>query len=200
MKPKSRILAITGNIATGKSLISQIVSDEYGFQKINADTIGHEMLLIPKIRNRIIRHFGPDILKNGEIDRKTLGNIVFSERSQLETLNSIVHPALIAEADARIKHAIKEGFHVVFEAAILFEAAIEERFEHILLTVCHPEEQIKRLVERNNITKEAALKIINSQIPQIEKIKKAEYIVDTTFGPLSFKKNLELTIRDFLEK
>ncbi len=196
----AQLITITGNIATGKSYITNILHAEYGFSVINADYIGHALLNDEEIKKELISAFGSLIAPLNVVDRKILGNIVFNDKNALQILNKIVHPLLFSSAETLINNNLKNNINTVFEAAIIFEAGLEKRFKPLILTVCHPEEQLKRLVERNNFSKSEALSIINAQIPQEKKLQHADFVIDTTFGLLSFRKNLLLIVENIMNQ
>ncbi len=197
---KIEAVALTGNIATGKSYVANILEKQYGFFLIDADKIGHEVLRFPEIIEKIVEVFGSKVFSNNQIDRKTLGTVVFKDSEKLEQLNAIVHPKLKEISLQRIDKGINEGRNVIFEAAILFEVGWNDLFDTTIVTVCHPQIQVERIIERNNFSKEKANNIINSQMAQAEKIRKSTYVIDTSFGPDAYIKNLELIAKDIHEK
>ncbi|MGI6393479.1 MAG: dephospho-CoA kinase [bacterium] len=189
-KAKNRVVALTGGIATGKSVVSKHLSTHHGFTVINADIVGHEVLQEPDVAEKIRLSFGEDTIENKEINRKKLGKIVFSDPSKLSLLNSIVHPLLIAKALEKILSTPPEA-KIVFEAAVLIEAGWHKHFNKVIVTTCSPEIQLKRVMERDKLSKEEALKIISSQIPQSERAQFADYIVDTSKGLQSVTAKLD---------
>ncbi len=180
-KKKSKVWALTGSIATGKSTVSKYLSENFGIKILDADLVGHEVLKEERIIQSIAQVFGKEVIKNGSIDRKLLGEMVFSDRSKLAVLNSIVHPELIKSAMAEIKTLSQSG-PVIFEAAILIEAGWHEHFEKIIITTCDKDVQLKRVMERNGFTLEEAQARVSSQLTIDEKIKFGDYIIDTTKG------------------
>jgi len=98
------IIGITGSIGSGKTTAAKIFS-KYHYTRIDADEIGHELLKSnKKIKNKLITYFGNEIIgKNGNIDRKKLGGIVFNDKNELKKLNSIMHPLIINEIKNKIK-------------------------------------------------------------------------------------------------
>ncbi len=180
-KVKSNVTALTGAIATGKSVVSKYLSQNYGFVIIDADKIGHEVLQEPDIIKIIKEEFGETVIREGAVNREKLGRIVFSDPSKLVLLNSIVHPRLISRAIQMIE-SIPSDTPVIFEAAVLIEAGWHKYFDRIIITTCSPDIQIKRVVTRDGLSEEAALNIIASQISYDERYAFADYIVDTSEG------------------
>lgn len=178
---RSNIAALTGAIATGKSVVSNYFHKNYGFTVVDADKIGHEVLKMPDIIKIIHQEFGETVIRDGQVNREKLGKIVFSNPFKLSLLNSIVHPRLI-EKSLEIIDKIPDNQPVIFEAAVLIEAGWHKYFDTIIITTCSPDIQIKRVVARDGISEQDALKIIVSQISYDERYAFADFIVDTSEG------------------
>jgi dephospho-CoA kinase len=180
-KVKSNVTALTGAIATGKSVVSKYLSQNYGFVIIDADKIGHEVLQEPDIIKIIKEEFGETVIREGVVNREKLGRIVFSDPAKLMLLNSIVHPGLISKAIQMIENIPSET-PVIFEAAVLIEAGWHKYFDRIIITTCSPDIQMKRVMKRDGLNETDALSIIASQISYDERYAFADYIVDTSEG------------------
>ena len=179
---KSRVVAaLTGSIATGKTVVLDYFRDNLGFKVVSADSVGHEILKNAEIIEKIGRTFGADVIKNGEIDRKVLGKIVFSDKAQLLKLNEITHPAILQKTFEIIDEISKKS-PVILEAAILIEAGWHKYFKTVMLTWCKPEIQLDRLMTRDNISEEEAKKRISSQMSFEAKKPFATHIIDTSYG------------------
>lgn len=192
------LLAITGNIATGKSYVAEILRRDHDFAHVNADEIGHRVLRLPEVKEALRAPFGDTIFAGGEVDRRRLGTVVFGDPAKLATLNAVTHPLIIERAQGEVTALLEAGHRVLFEAAVLFEAGWERHFPATLLTVCHESEQMERLIRRNLCTADEALRIIRAQMPQDEKLDRAAYVIDTTHGPRAFRKTLELIVKDIV--
>jgi len=181
-KTKNKVVAaLTGSIATGKTVVLNYFRDNLGFQVVSADSVGHEVLKTQEIIGKIGATFGEDVIKNGEIDRKILGKIVFSDKAELEKLNQITHPAILQKT-SEIIDEISQTSPVILEAAILIEAGWYKYFDTVMLTWCKPEIQLNRLMTRDNITEEEAEKRIASQMSFEAKKPFATHIIDTSYG------------------
>jgi len=192
-----KILAVTGNIATGKSYVAEIISRDFAYAHVDADKLGHRALALPDVRRELRAAFGDGIfLADGSVDRRALGALVFGDREKLATLNAIAHPRIIAAAREEVRQLSEAGHRVLFEAAVLFEAGWGKEFPAVILTICHEAEQAERLMRRLGCLPEEALRIIRAQMPQDEKIDRATYVVDTTHGPRAFRRTLELIMKD----
>jgi len=166
------IVGITGGIASGKSLVAKYFRDN-GITVINADTIGHEILLQEDVKKKIISRFGDSILKDGNIDRKKLGKIVFEDIEKLRILNAIVHPVLIQEIFLRIDQCADSM--VVIDAALLFQWNMNEVCTYVILVTAPKKVRISRLEKNNHLTHEEAEDRINAQQEFPEKL--ADFII-----------------------
>ncbi len=194
------LVAVTGNIATGKSYVAEIIRRDYDFAHVDADKIGHQILALPEVKSEIRARFGNAVFAgNGEVDRKALGALVFGDAAGLSALNAITHPRIIAAAREEVQTLLEAGHRVLFEAAVLFEAEWEREFPVTLLTICHEEEQVARLIRRLSCLPDEARRIIAAQMPQDEKIDRATYVIDTTHGPRAFRRTLDLIMKDILQ-
>jgi dephospho-CoA kinase len=178
-------IGLTGGIASGKSYVLGLLR-ELGCEVIDADTIAHGVIEPgqPAFQG-IIDHFGREVLDaDGKIDRARLGAIVFKDPSQRARLNSIVHPRVFeaqerwfAEVEERDPDAI-----AVVDAALMIEAGSYRRYDKLIVVHCRPDLQLQRLMARNNLSREEASARISSQMPTEEKLKYADFAVDTSNG------------------
>lgn len=175
------LAGLTGGIASGKSVVSRLFREE-GAHIIDADQIAHEVIA-PKGRawENIVDVFGKGILlPDGSIDRKVLGAIVFDDPEKREQLNAIVHPRVFAEEEKRRKEIEKENPHavVLFDVPLLIETGSYELMDKVILVYVDKALQIKRLMERDHLSKEESLKRIAAQMPLVKKKPYADYIID----------------------
>ncbi|MFL6415732.1 MAG: dephospho-CoA kinase [Bryobacteraceae bacterium] len=175
-------VGLTGGYASGKSFVAAELA-RLGCILIYADELGHKVLLPGgDAYEQTAQAFGPAILSgDGSIDRKKLGQIVFSSPELLNKLTDIVHPAvfrleadLLAEAQRKNPNAI-----AVIEAAILIETGRYKVFDRLILTACSEATQIARGMARDGLGPEAVKARIGKQLPLHEKKKYADYVVDT---------------------
>ena len=177
------IVALTGGIATGKSVAARVL-EELGCYVHHTDKIAHELMEPEKPAWReIVDYFGEEILNNDKtINRFKLGSIVYSDRKKRLSLNKIVHPLVSEKRKEIIQSLEKNGHYKIFvsEAALTIEAGFVEFFDRIVVVYCEKEIQIKRLMERDQISRSEALKKLKSQKDPEEKIKYADYTIDTS--------------------
>ncbi len=167
-------IAITGSIACGKSTVTNYLINK-GYYVVDADKIGHEILLDEQIKNELKAVFGEVIFENGEVDRKKLGEIVFNNEKSLNILNSIVHPK-IKEV---ISNKLNVGMELVFlDIALLYESNFVDLVDKVIVVDVDEKTQLERLMLRNNFTEEEAKKRIASQMSSSQKVKLADYVID----------------------
>jgi dephospho-CoA kinase len=176
-------VGLTGGLASGKSFVGRTLA-ELGCLLIQADELGR-LVQEPggEAYGDIVREFGPEILKqDGSIDRRRLGAIVFQDADRLMRLNGLVHPHVrerrrnLEEAFARSDpHGI-----AVTEAAILIETGSYRDYDGLIVATCRPEQQVERAMARDHLTREEVLDRMRRQMPLEEKLKYADYVIDTS--------------------
>jgi len=175
------VIGLTGGILSGKSTISGMLAEK-GAIIIDADKIGHEAYKpYTKTWQELRDAFGDGILKkNGEIDRKRLGEIVFADPDTLIRLNRIVHPRMremVREEIDCLKGKVVDV--VVLEAAVLIEAGWTDMVDEVWVAVAPEQVVVKRLKERGGLSEEQARARIRSQISAEERAKHADIKIDT---------------------
>ncbi|MBI4377872.1 MAG: dephospho-CoA kinase [Nitrospinae bacterium] len=177
------LIGLTGGIATGKSLVSKTLK-ELGAYIIDADKISREVVEpYTPAWTEIVEFFGRDVLNNdGKINRKKLGEIVFNDPVKKKRLEEIVHPVVIEEENRRIAEykKINPDAIVVIDAALLIEAGGHLRVDTLIVVYSDRETQIKRLCERDELSRGDAEKRIDSQMPLNEKIKGADFVINNS--------------------
>lgn len=191
-------IGLTGSIGTGKSTVSKLLR-ERGIAVIDADLLAREIVKKgQECLNDLKNVFGNQVLtSDGELDRKKLGQIVFSDDSKLELLNSVTHPHIRRRMKAQMNELESKNNKVlVLDIPLLFEAKMEDLVDIILVVFAKEEIQIKRIMERDNCTQEEAMRIIKAQISQQDKISKSDYTIDNS-GTIE---ELKEKLNGFLEK
>jgi dephospho-CoA kinase len=175
-------IGLTGGIATGKSTVTGLIESR-GFVVIDADQISHELTQLAEPGYlQVLSHFGNDILEPSlRIDRKKLGQIIFSSPEHKQALENILHP-LIQERVQELKQSYEDaGKSVLFyDVPLLFENNLAFQFDSVLMVWCQEDVQLKRLMKRNNLSQEEALQRIRAQMPMPEKIKNSTYCIDNS--------------------
>ena len=177
------IIGITGSIACGKSTVSGYLKSK-GYVVIDADKIGHEALDDDYVKEKLILAFGNEILEDNKINRQKLGELVFGNSSNLNVLNSIIHPEIRKKILEKIdKNNDKELIFI--DVALLFEAKFDDLVDKIIVVYVDKNTQLTRLMKRNSISKKEALSRIVSQMSPIEKAKLGDYTVNNNLDVIN---------------
>lgn len=167
-KKKNQKIAITGSIACGKSEAINYLKS-LGLNIIETDKLVHLLYEDKKVIN-IIKNTFNDVITEGKVDRKKLAKIIFTDNNEKIKLENIIHPM--------IRNIIAKQTNTVFvEIPLLFESHMEDLFDVIICITVDTNTQIDRLMKRNNITKEDALVLINSQMKKEDKEKLSDYVI-----------------------
>jgi len=185
---------LTGSIAVGKSFVSSVFA-ELGCHVLDADRTAREVVAPGSAGLRAVADaFGREVLQaDGTLDRAKLGAIVFTDETKRTHLNAILHPLIIEAQDDWLRRCAAQdpqGVGIV-DAALMIETGSYKRFDKLIVVYCRPELQLERLVKRDGLTAEEAGRRIASQMPQEEKKRYADYLIDTSGG---FEETREQTI------
>lgn len=179
------LIGLTGNIATGKSTVAGMLAD-LGAMTIDADKVAHHVMRpgTPAYAE-IVETFGPGspggtqiLTPDGDIDRKQLGRLVFADQEALARLEAIVHPATLKAIDERI--AVTSADVVVIEAIKLIESGLADRCDSVWVTTCRKEQQIARIVEDRDLSRDEARQQVEAQRPPEERIARADVVIDNS--------------------
>lgn len=171
-------LAITGNIASGKTLVESFFKEK-GILTLDTDEIVHK------------------ILDKYKIDRKKLGNIVFNDKKKLIKLEKILHPRVKKIMDKFFEDNKNEKI-IVVSVPQLYESGWEVFFDYVLLVTADDKIRKERLIKRNNFSEEEAQKRLDAQMPQEEKIGKADFVIDNSKSIENTKVQLEKVLGNLL--
>jgi dephospho-CoA kinase len=176
MKGQIFLIGLTGNIATGKSAVAQMLAD-LGAYVIDADEVAHEVMQPGGAAySAVVEAFGRGILAaDGTIDRTKLGAIVFRDPAALRRLEAAVHPATIAEVGRRIVAA--DEAVVVVEAIKLIEAGMHRAYDALWVVTAPRALQIERLMAARGMSEQDAALRIDAQPPQAEKAALADTVI-----------------------
>jgi dephospho-CoA kinase len=175
-----RIVGLTGNIATGKSAVRQML-ESLGATAIDADAVARDVVQPgqPALA-QIVQEFGSSLLNaNGTLNRQALGDIVFGNPERLKALEAITHPAVRAAIRTRIQLLPPETI-VVLEMIKLFESGWSSQCTQVWVTHCPEDVQRERLMRGRGLTEAAARTRIAAQSPQAEKLARADVAIDTS--------------------
>ncbi len=192
---EKKIIVLTGGIATGKTAVAQML-EELGAYIVDTDHIAHEIVkpnsdTLKKIKevwgNKVIN-------KDGTLNRKALGKIIFSSKKDRKILNSIMHPKIREVMQNQIKNAPKKVVVVVIP--LFFETSTPIKYDEVWLVYCPESMQIERLIKRDGITPKDAKMRIKAQIPIEEKVKRADKIIDNSNSLEDTRKIVESLWKD----
>jgi len=183
---KVLLIGLTGGIASGKSTVAGFLK-EMGSVIIDFDILARQVVMPgEKAWAEIVEYFGDDILlDNREIDRKKISRIVFFETEKRKILEGFTHPAIGEAFIMEVAKISSSGDNVIIQAVVplLIECNMQELFNAITLVYIPMEKQVLRLTERDEITRDRAMNIINAQMPINEKIRYADYVINND-GPI----------------
>ncbi|MDG1990583.1 MAG: dephospho-CoA kinase [Dehalococcoidia bacterium] len=188
------IVGLTGGIASGKSYAAEYFI-KMGARSLNCDVLGHESYKKGSLSYiKIVSTFGSDILDdNDEIDRRSLGPIVFSDSKKMDQLTSITWPAI--KDLIRIKlndfNVDDPNSIIMLEAAVLLEAGWDDLVDEILVIYAPVESVIKRIKSRDNIDENQAKDRINSQLSNEQRLKSANSSIENAGELVDFQNNLD---------
>ena len=192
-------VGLTGSIAVGKSFVCEVLR-ELGAFVLDADQTARDVVAPgSKGLALIAEKFGREVLtESGELDRARMGAIVFADETKRQLLNSIVHPLVFEAQDAWLAEKERENERgvAVVDAALMIESCGYKRFTKLIVVWCEPQIQLQRLMMRNNLSEAEAVKRIRAQLPQEEKKRYADFLIDTSGG---FESTRRRTIEVFEE-
>lgn len=169
-------IVLTGGISTGKSTVAQMFADD-GFEIIDADSVAHEVL--EREKEAVAKAFGKDLIKEGRINRKALGALIFADRQKRRQLEAILHPLIREEIYTLAKNLEQKGYPYIVDIPLFFETQ-GYPIDKVVVVYAPKEIQLKRLMQRDGYNMQEALARIEAQMPIDEKRAKATYVIDNT--------------------
>lgn len=171
-------IGLTGGIGTGKSTVAELFR-ALGAPVIDADQISHEVTAPgSQGETKILEVFGDRLPSRTSLDRKALREIVFSDSLALSQLESIVHPLVRARSqELREQLAANGNPYAIYDVPLLFEAGLSQEFDLILVVSCEREVQIKRVTERDGVSRESVEAILQAQIDINIKEQSADIVI-----------------------
>ena len=188
-----KVLGITGGIATGKSLVTKQFKDR-GFPVYDADQIVHELYNNPSVIESITSRF-PSVNDHGQINRKALGELVFNDILAKSDLEQIFHPLVYETLKTKINQHLSDPW-VVLDIPLLYESGGEALCDMVLVVYVDQKTQLKRLMDRNNLSESEAKSRIESQMPLHEKMERADIVINNSGA---VQKTLE-RVNEIIEK
>lgn len=188
-------VGLTGSIAVGKSHLLAALA-ELGCRVIDADQIARDVVTPgSEGLEAVVAHFGAGVLTaDGHLNRATLGALVFADEEQRKELNAILHPLIISRQDELLREFARDdpdGIAII-DAALMIESGGYQRLDKLIVVHCRPEIQLARLMKRDGLSREGALARIAAQMPQDEKKKYADFLIDTSGDYAETRKQVEV--------
>lgn len=179
------LVGLTGSIAVGKSFVALVLC-QLGCHVIDSDQTARKVVERgSEGLKAVVAAFGPDVLNaDGSLNRSMMASIVFADESKRLLLNSVLHPLVFREQEKEVRQieGNEPGRIVVVDAALMIESGSYMRFSKIIVVFCKPAIQLSRLMARNKISEDEATRLIAAQMPQDEKKKYADFLIDTSGG------------------
>ncbi len=181
MRQNSKVIVLTGGIASGKSTVGKILRDK-GYQVEESDKIVHKLYnKNTEVYNKLVKVFGKEIAGDKEINRKKLSDIVYKEKSKIKKLNKIVHKYVVKELIRKIEDNNKDIIFLDIPLMIEEKKKLEKyglEYDEIWLIKSKEDIRLKRIVKRDSISLEEAKKIIRNQMKDEDKEKYAHRIIE----------------------
>lgn len=193
-------IGLTGGVGSGKSYVADLLACHFNAYVIKADNVSHTLMKKgTKSYSLIVAYFGRDILDaDEEIDRKKLGEIVFSDRSKLEQLNQFVHPYVYEkiQRDAMNIEKINRYPLLVIEVPLLIEAGFKELVDDIWFVYAHLETRIERLKRTRNYSEERIQQIMNNQLSDATYRQHANYEINNSYSTKETLEQIKRILKD----
>lgn len=170
-----KIIGLTGGIGSGKTTVSRLFH-LLGVPIYIADERAKKLFTNnPEVQKKVIDQFGSESIKNGEVNRSYLANITFNNKEKLTQLNAIIHPAVAKDFSAWVSNQTAE--YVIKEAAILFESGSDATCDKVIVVVAPDETRIDRVMQRDELNKEAVMARMRNQWSQEKKIEFSDFVI-----------------------
>jgi dephospho-CoA kinase len=186
-------IGLTGNIASGKSMISGMLR-EHGAAVLDADLVGKSVLAqnVEGALEQVRVVFGDSIFDGNQLNRHLLGNLVFGHPDLLKKLNDIMMPIMTRLIANEIAALHRTSTVVVLDAAILIEASWQNLVDEIWVVKASKNEQLERLITRDHLSRDEAVSRIEAQMPLAQKLAYADVVIDNTMDVEQTRKQVEM--------
>lgn len=183
-------IGLTGGIGSGKSIVARVF-ETLGIPVYYADDAAKRLMSTDEnLKESIIKNFGEECYKSGQLDRKQLASIVFNNKEKLKLLNSLIHPATIADANEWMKK--QKSAYIMKEAALLFESGAVKNLDYVIGVLSPADLRIKRVMQRDGLTEKEVMQRIDQQMDEKEKMKRCDFIITNDEKQLVLPQILEL--------
>lgn len=190
------IIGLTGGIACGKSVVSDIF-EKQGIPIIDTDIISRKVMKEGEDCYKELVASFPDAVENGTLSRFLLKNIVFNDKQKLAILNSITHKYIKEET---IKEIEKQNGVAVIVVPLMFESGFDKLCDCVVCVSANKNERINRIISRDNISEELAENIIKSQLSDEERRTKSDYVIENNSSIEDLINQVNQVLKIILEK
>ncbi len=192
---QSKVIGLTGGIASGKSTVSQYLKDK-GLPIVDADLVSRQVVEPGSKGLKLLEEaFGSDIIIEGQLDRKALRHLIFSDDDKRMLLNSILHPIIHEEILHQLNMLIGKYPIVVFDAPLMLENNLKHMVDVLWLVSCSEEEQIRRVMNRDDSSEDEAKAIIAKQMSLKEKELLSDIILLNNDSIESLYKQIDIQLK-----
>lgn len=189
-----RIIGLTGGIGTGKTTVSNYLAHRHQLPVLDADIYAREAVQLGSpVLSKIYKRYGTDVqLPDGTLNRKRLGEMVFSNPIERQWLEQQIHPYVRSRFQSELETLVAPT--VVLVVPLLFEAGMTDLVTEIWVVSCSPEQQLRRMMERDRLSLEHAQARLNSQLPIQEKVAQADVVLDNSSTLDALLKQVDLAL------
>ena len=202
------VIGLTGGVASGKSAVAALLA-EHGFIAIDADAVGHEVLQLPEVKQKLVDRFGPGVMRQpgpsaptgASVDRRVLAGIVFADTEARRDLEAIVHPLMRERFIEALSRVLKTtGGPVVLDAAILLEAGWQDLCDRVIFVDAPRLERIRRAAEHRGWSPAIFDSREQAQWPCDEKRRHAHYVIRNNVDLDSLRLEVDALVTDLGEE
>lgn len=169
-------IAITGNIGSGKSWVSDLFKQHLGIPVYNSDEAAKRMYFLPEVRRQLMQRFGDSFyLSDTELNRKLIADLVFSDEKAQRDLEGILYPALFVDFEQWMTK--QNAPYVLFESALVFEKRLEKRFDAVVMVSASEATRLRRVMEREHCDEATVRARMAKQWPEEGKRLLADYVI-----------------------
>lgn len=195
-------IAVTGSAGSGKTSVCNRFK-ELGVKVISSDILAREVVAEGSpAYNKIVNYFGKKVLtEDGSLNRRMLRRIIINDNSAKEALESFVHPEIIKLMHSQMIKAEKDENHVVLvEVPLLFELGIEGCFDVVIVVIADRKLRVKRLMDRDDVSREDAETLLSHQLPDEDKATRAEFVIKNDGSFAQMIRSVDHLYKDLVQK
>ena len=176
---RGEIVGLTGLTGAGKSFVARSIAEKTGAAIVDCDLIAREVVEPGSpVLDKLAEHFGGDIVKDGVLDRALLASRAFADPASTELLNSLTHPEIIRLTLERAEQLAETHDTVLIDAPQLFESGLDRYCDRIVAVVAPKKTRLRRIMERDGLTREEALRRMSRQLDEEEIVRRSDEVIE----------------------